>query len=487
MTVLRDASFLWSMLHVLIFFLMFFEPRFPWKLTLAVSFLGAGLMSVVNVLGMLWLGSDRIVSIAFFTCTIPSLLMFFFLSKYRDGRFFFLFCLTDTVSFWLLQLTNLLDRLAGGGYVVLFLSRLVLFPAAELLLWRYLRRPYRELQDKMDRGWWLFAAIGAVYYLLVMATAVPVDEPLPGAEGLLCMALVMALMPLTYLSILLSLWRQMQFYESRWQLESQRQDYEALLQKLEMGRILRHDTRHHLAALEGLLQQGDANGALRYIRSLGGRLEELNAPVFCANSAVNAVLAAYAAQAAEEGCAVDARAQAPEELPYDETDLCVLLANALENAVHACEALPEEQRRVRVELELTENRRLVLSVENPCPEPLAFGPDGLPESSAGEGHGVGLRSVRAVADKYGGLFHCQWEQGTFRLRAVLMPPPEKGEARRVRRWNWTAVVLAALFLLIVLNCVPGLADALEAVPLLGLLVRVVDLRTYAMLFQNLFS
>ena len=163
MTILRDISMLWSMLHVIILFLILFEPRFSWRTTLTAAFAGGGTLLVVNILLMYKYGNGIMMSVAFFTCTLPTLLLFFILSKYRDGRFFFLFCLSDTLSFWMMQVTNFMDRLAGETYLILLLSRLLLFPLAELLFWQYLRRPYRELQRRLYQGWWLFAIVGAVY------------------------------------------------------------------------------------------------------------------------------------------------------------------------------------------------------------------------------------------------------------------------------------------------------------------------------------
>lgn len=484
MTVLRDASFLWSMLHVILLFLTLFEPRRSWRTTLIVSFTGTGILLGANVLLMFWLGHGIIMSAAFFTCTLPSMLLFLFLSKYRDGRFFFLFCLTDTLCFWVLQFTNLLDRLAGDTYVMLFLSRLVLFPAMEYFFWRYLRRPYRELQRKLDRGWWLFALIGIVYYLLIMSTAIPVDAPMPDAAGLLTVFLIMLLMPLTYMVSLHSLWRQMRMYENVRLTEAQRQDYDALCQKMELGRIYRHDMHHHLAALEGMMQQGDSGGALQYLRSLSGNLEEFTEPARCANAAVNAVVTAYIVQASNAGCGVDTKFRIPEKLPFEETDICVILANALENAIHACQELPEGQRQISLEMELTENQRLIISVENPCLRPVAFGPDGLPDVPKREGHGLGLLSVQKVAEKYGGLFRCRWERGRFSLRTVLVPPAALEAHGEKPRFVWVAAILTVLFGLIILNCAPALADRLESVPVLGALFRALDLRTYRLLWKS---
>ena len=315
--------------------------------------------------------------------------------------------------------------------------------------------------------------------MLVMVS-VPVDDPMPGWKGVLLLLLVLALMPLTYLSILHSLWRQMRMYENVRLMEVQRQDYDALCQKIEVGRIYRHDMRHHLAAVESMLQQEDSGGALQYIRALSGGLEELAEPVRCANPAVNAVLTACIVQAANVGCTVETRLRVPEQLPFEETDLCVILANALENAIHACQELPEDQRQIYLSVELTENRRLLISVENPCLQPVPFGPDGLPKVPHREGHGLGLQSVKRVTEKYGGLFRCQWEEGRFLFRTVLMPPAGPAVPKETRGPSWVApVVLAALALLLVMNVLPAFADTLEELPLVGRLFLALDWRTYA--------
>lgn len=421
MTILRDISFLWSMLHVVAIFLLLFQPRYSWRTTLWVSFAGAGTLLAVNVLAMYRFGHGIIMSIAFFTCTIPTLLLFWVLSRYRDGRFFFLFCLCDTTCFWMLQITNFLDRMTGDSYVTLLVSRLIIFPVVELLFWRYLRRPFLELQSKQKRGWWMFAAIGMVYYLLIMVTSVPVDTPMPDAVGLVRIILVLILMPLTYLTIIHSLWQQIQLYENQWQMDLQRQDYNAIRQKVELGRVYRHDVRHHLVALDGMLQRERWDSAREYIRELQGKLRDLTQTTWCSNAAVNAVLSAYLYQAEEAGCRMDVRVELPEPLPYGETDLCILLANTLENAIHANRAVPEGERSLRLEVRLTENHRLTLLIENACTGAVTDWKDGFPVSAGGEGHGLGLQSVRRVVDRYGGIVRCQCGEGHFQLRATLFP------------------------------------------------------------------
>lgn len=168
------------------------------------------------------------------------------------------------------------------------------------------------------------------------------------------------------------------------------------------------------------------------------------------------------------------------ELLQRKLELGVALANTLENAIHACQAQPEDgPRTIRLELALT-GRRLTLHVENSCAGAVEFDEDGFPAGARRPGHGQGLRSIAAVVKKYHGVFQCGWADGTFSLWAVLLDTAEA--PRRVRRAP--AVCAGVLLTLFVLNCMPTLAQALETVPVLGQVIRVVDLRSYSWLWGD---
>ena len=104
-------------------------------------------------------------------------------------------------------------------------------------------------------------------------------------------------------------------------------------------------------------------------------------------------------------------------------DLCIILANTLENAINACRET-ETEKQITVKLELTQNHRLTLSVENTCPAPVEFSVNGLPIAPLREGHGLGLRSVQTVTDKYGGLLQCGWKEQRFHIQVILFPPQQ---------------------------------------------------------------
>lgn len=373
------------------------------------------------------------------------------------------------------KLLTLLCAGRGGPALDLIPALLPLLTAAILLalILRFLRAPFLECAGTVEGGW--SSLLFLPLMLLALCSYLLADTTSVTVLLLLFLTALAALLVLARL--LLSLAETRRARAARLQVEALRRDYQLLQKKLELGRSYRHDMRHHMTALSALLQQGDCDGAQRYVAGWRGQLTQIETETWCRNPAVNGVLSAYLSQARDAGCTLDVTVSLPESFPFEETDLCIVLANALENAVHACEAAPEgASRYIKLELSLTGEQRLTLRVENPCHTPLEFDRDGFPAVPRREGHGQGLRSIAAVAEKYHGLFHCDCQEQRFILRVALLR-----ETRTPEKRNRAPAVCAGAFLcLFLLNCLPAVADALETVPVLGSLVRVVDLRTYSL-------
>ncbi len=375
-------------------------------------------------------------------------------------------------------LQKLLNHLSAGwsGPALSWVPAVLLLLAAALLLtlvFRFLRKPFLDCAKAVDGGWLPLLFLP----LMLLALCSYFLANTTDATVLLLLFLTALAAFFVVSRLLLSLAEARRAGAFRQQMEALRRDYRLLQKKLELGRAYRHDMRHHMTALSALLQQGDCDGARRYVAGWQGQLARIETETWCRNPAVNGVLSAYLSQARDAGCALDVEASLPESFPFEEIDLCVVLSNALENAVHACEAAPEGAPRfIKLQLSLDGPQRLTLRVENPCYTPLEFDGAGFPAVPRREGHGQGLRSIAAVAEKYHGLFHCACEEQRFILRVALLR-----ETQTPRKRNRAPAVCAGAFLcLFLLNCLPSVADALETVPVLGPLVRVADFRSYSL-------
>lgn len=181
-------------------------------------------------------------------------------------------------------------------------------------------------------------------------------------------------------------------------------------------RIQRHDLRHQLQTVTELVSRGDRDQALAFLDAAQKRLNERKITHWCCPPVLDAVFSSYFDQAQTHGIQVEAAISLPETLPVDEGELAIVLANALENAIHANLDLPPEQRAIRCKMVGTPS--VMLEISNPSAGAVAFDSNGLPIAQK-EGHGLGVQSISAFCRKNGAV--CQFDQadGWFRLQLVL--------------------------------------------------------------------
>ena len=136
------------------------------------------------------------------------------------------------------------------------------------------------------------------------------------------------------------------------------------------------------------------------------------------NPTVNAVLSYYLGRAEQAGVAVDCRLNLPRDLPVNALEVGTVVANAVENALHACVSMPPEApRRIRVAGAC--GPELLIEVGNTFAGQVRFDKNGLPATDA-PGHGDGTRSIAAFAKRHRALLDYCAEAGWFRLR-ILIP------------------------------------------------------------------
>lgn len=371
MTMLRDISIFWMMFHVIILFLMLFRSRFTRKKTIVAAAVGMGVLMVANGAGLLVFGIEALSKVFLFTCSIPSFIFFYVMSADKRFRFLLSFCLADTTCMWVMAVTNLLDfYFAGGKCVLMFVSRLIAFPLLEYLAWKYLRKPYLELQDTVEKGWAVLAGMTMLYYvLLALVVNFPVNIIYRPEDTFLCV-LILVLMLFNYGTLFTSLYRQLLLYQKQQGeriLLEQKNMLEAQLDSQLNIRKMKHDMKGYTATLSGLLAEGKIDEAQRYLEGVGAQMDTLSEQ-FCANPYINAVFVYFAGRLEKMGAEFRSDLQiGEEELPYME--LCQILSNGLENACDALKELEKEQRTVSVHMRYKRNY-LLIRIRNKCRDDL---------------------------------------------------------------------------------------------------------------------
>lgn len=313
-----------------------------------------------------------------------------------------------------------------GGAIVQDLTELAVTAPLLLFLLRFAAPAIRQLFGYPMKIQCCFGAIPALYYAFDYLTRVYTDLLSSGEP------VVVEFMPFVccaaYLIFLL-----FNFTEERKrarlrdiqknleiQLAQSVQEINALRQSQEMAARHRHDLRHHLQYLSNCIRNGQEERAQSYISGIFQEIEAQTVQRYCENEAANLILSAFAGRMEKDGIRLEVQGALPAFLTVSDSDLCVLLSNSLENALHACRPLAAAGRACTVSLRLQYHERtgkLTMLVTNPCGEAVRF-ENGVPVSGE-PGHGIGVQSICAIVERYGGACSFQVEDGQFILRLFL--------------------------------------------------------------------
>lgn len=196
------------------------------------------------------------------------------------------------------------------------------------------------------------------------------------------------------------------------------QSYAQLLQDngKEMS-IFRHDLRHRILALHGLLQRGQTEDALALLESAHEDLECTATHPYCLNPIINAIISIYFEKAKELSVRTSHKISFPQRLPSIESPLAYVLANLLENAIQASATMPKEKRTVDLTL-LMKGNQIALSIVNQYDAPIRFDENGYPKTDK-EGHGFGMVSIARFLDTHHAYKNFTQEDGKVRFEAYF--------------------------------------------------------------------
>ena len=197
------------------------------------------------------------------------------------------------------------------------------------------------------------------------------------------------------------------------------ESYHATLEQNQKTAALRHEWNNQITALHLLLREGKLEALEQKLGELEENLRQLAPRHYTGSFALDAILQSAAARAGELGVDFRVDAHVPAEPAMDEGDLCSLMLNMLDNALEAAANVPPPgKREVRLRIHAVQGF-LAVSCENTCAgEPLRDG-EGRIVSAKGEGHGLGLGQMRAVAEKYHSMLDISCGGGRFTVQTAL--------------------------------------------------------------------
>ena len=184
---------------------------------------------------------------------------------------------------------------------------------------------------------------------------------------------------------------------------------------LSQDRAMRHDRRHFEALILSLIQDGKVDEAKKCLEERMSQ-EPRGSRSFCENTTVNAALMHYVTIAERNNIKVKVAANIPYNTGVDDMQLAIAISNLLENAIHACENVPETERFIEVTGKY--KQQLLLEISNSCAGEVLLDDNGHPVTSK-EGHGIGTRSVLDFVEKTGSEIRYITGDNTFKVQMLI--------------------------------------------------------------------
>lgn len=200
----------------------------------------------------------------------------------------------------------------------------------------------------------------------------------------------------------------------------------------------RHDMNNHFGVLRHLCSNADGAGGAqegesyvldeirKYIDSMGTGYNRTGCDTDSGNLMMDFAVDMKKNYAQSRGIPMEVELNIPKEMNYNSMDLVIFLSNLLDNAIEACERM-ENREAARIVLRLQyKMSNLVVFIKNTYDGHLDGRSSGEQEavpigtSKADKtAHGIGMKNVMDIVNKYHGALRWTAEDGWFCINALL--------------------------------------------------------------------
>lgn len=202
-------------------------------------------------------------------------------------------------------------------------------------------------------------------------------------------------------------------------LSDEREQFAREKANVELLNMKCHDIRHQIRNMRGDMDE-------EAVRELTDTINVYDSRINTGNEAINVVLAKYNLYCIKNDIKLTCLIDGGKLNFIPQHEIYSLFGNAVENAVHAVERLEPDKRIISI-TETSVGRFANISVTNFYDGELSFR-EGLPVSDR-EGHGFGVRSMRMIAEKYGGRLSVK-RSGELFVLDIFLPLADAEECER---------------------------------------------------------
>nr|WP_288974251.1 sensor histidine kinase [uncultured Blautia sp.] len=202
---------------------------------------------------------------------------------------------------------------------------------------------------------------------------------------------------------------------------SQIQEKENMLLK---SRCIAHDYKKHLLVIQNFALNNKCDDINSYISEL--TLSGINANdtiVDSGNLVIDTLINSKYSIALKENIQYTAEVLVPTSMNFSDADLCIILGNALENALEAAKKVENQERYIQSSI-VYSGGKLKIGIRNSFDGFINSDKFGNLISSKrnNQNHGMGINSINMAAEKYNGFVNTDYNEKEFLIIIVIKEP-----------------------------------------------------------------
>lgn len=185
-------------------------------------------------------------------------------------------------------------------------------------------------------------------------------------------------------------------------------------------RKTKHDMKNNMIYLQKLLSV-DADKAKEYLEKyIDDNLVRVNEFSRSGNLPVDAVINYKNELAQKKGIKIYLQERIPIELPYRDSDLCIILGNLLDNSIEALENHEDIHKEIFISIYFSKEK-LKIEIKNPYTGNVRRNRNGayLSNKTDKNNHGIGLKSVVEIVELYSSIMEIETIDSIFKVTIII--------------------------------------------------------------------
>jgi hypothetical protein len=184
------------------------------------------------------------------------------------------------------------------------------------------------------------------------------------------------------------------------------------------SRDLRHNIKNHLMTIFSYIENSDNDEAKKYITRIIGNYQNKAEVIHTGYPEIDGLLNYKLQPAVESGIKVNIKVSLSPYLNFSSFDMTVILGNLLDNALEAVSLVNENQ---FIDFGMSCSKgMMIIKISNPYKNAVKRENGKIVTSKEDKiNHGIGLRSVNEILDKYNGMTKIDTHDNIFTITAAL--------------------------------------------------------------------